>query len=73
MKKVIFSLAAIAALGITSCRKAYTCSCETSGGGSTSIVNKRELSKQALADARTECDKGDTKVGTLTTECEIKL
>ncbi len=73
MKKVIFSIAAIAALGITSCRKAYTCKCETSGGGSTSVVVRNELSKMALGDARAKCDEGDSKVGTITKECELEL
>lgn len=73
MKNVILSIAVLAAIGFTSCRKAYTCKCETSGGGSTSVVVTKELSKQSLKDARVECDRGDSKSATLSTECEIDL
>lgn len=73
MKSLIVATLAIVALSFGSCRKAYTCKCTTSTGGSTSVVNEKELSKQALKDARTECDKGDSKLGSLETECEISL
>lgn len=73
MKKLILSITILGALGFGSCRKAYTCECKSSTGGSTSVVNERELSKQALKDARVECDKGDSKGGAIETECEIKL
>jgi hypothetical protein len=73
MKSLIFSAVALIAISFGSCRKAYTCECSTSNGGSTAIVNEKELSKQSLKDARSECDKGDTKIGSLATECEIKL
>ncbi|MBL7711709.1 MAG: hypothetical protein JNL13_04565 [Chitinophagaceae bacterium] len=73
MKKLLVSAVLLSAISLGSCRKAYTCECSTSNGGSTSIVNKRELSKQALKDARAECDKGDSDIAGVRTECEIKL
>lgn len=73
MKSIIISAVALFTISLGSCRKAYTCECSTSTGGSTSVVNKRELSKQSLRDARQECDEGDSKLGSLETECEIKL
>ena len=68
MKKLILSVAVLSAICFTSCRKSYTCECETNSNPS--VVNKRELSKQALKDARAECDKSDVN-GSI--ECEIKL
>lgn len=73
MKKLMMSALLLGVILTSSCRKEYTCKCTTSSGGSTSIVNEKELSKQSLKDARTECDKGDSKVGSLETECEIRL
>ena len=73
MKKGMMSALLKAILLTGSCRRAYTCKCTSSSGGSTSIVNEKELTKQSLKDARTECDKGDAKLGSLETECEIRL
>lgn len=73
MKSIIVVAIALAGISFGSCRKAYTCECKSSTGGSTSVVNERELSKQSLKDARAECDKGDSKGGLIETECEIKL
>ncbi|HTN18396.1 MAG TPA: hypothetical protein VL092_11980 [Chitinophagaceae bacterium] len=73
MKKLLVSTALLSAICLGSCRKEYTCECSTSTGGSTSIVNKKVLNKQALKDARAECDKGDSDVAGIRTECEIKL
>lgn len=73
MKKMTMSALLLSVIVFGSCRRAYTCSCSSSTGGSTSVVTETKLSKQSLKDARTECDKGDAKLGTLETECEIKL
>lgn len=73
MNKLMMSALLLCVIAFGSCRKEYTCECTTSTGGATSVVNKRDLSKQSLKDARKECDNGDSKVGTLQTECEIKL
>ena len=73
MKKLMMSAVLLGVIFTSSCRKAYTCKCTASTGGTTSIVTEKELSKQSLKDARTECDKGDTKLGSLETECEIRL
>lgn len=71
MKQMMLSVLLLGVIVTSSCRREYTCKCSTSNGGSTSVVTENKLSKQSLKDARTECDKGDTKLGTLVTECEI--
>lgn len=73
MNKLTMAALLLCVVAFGSCRKEYTCKCTTSTGGANSIVNERELSKQSLGDARTECDKGDSKIGDLETECEVKL
>lgn len=73
MNKLMMSAALLAVILTSSCRREYTCKCTTSNGGTSSIVTENKLSKQSLKDARTQCDKGDAKLGTLETECEIRL
>lgn len=73
MKKLMLSAILLSALGLVSCRKEYTCECKTSNGGSTSIVNSNTLPKKSLKDARAQCDEGDKEIGSITTDCEIKL
>lgn len=73
MKKLFVMISGIALIGFSSCKKEYTCECTTTNGSATSIVNEKKLDKQSLKDARSKCDEGDMKIGSLETECKIKL
>ena len=74
MKKIMF-IASVAVLGLTACKKDYTCECvkETVGGNETESYN---TGKMKLSDATAKCNDGDkttTVLGeTYTTECSIK-
>ncbi|GAA4455263.1 hypothetical protein [Rurimicrobium arvi] len=67
MKKLMIGVFALTAMAATSCRKSYTCECKPVNG---SAGITRDLPKQSLSDARSECDRGDVQG---ITECEIKL
>lgn len=75
MKTIFLTVAAVAALSLSSCKKDYTCECTTtSPAGTTS--NSENTGKMKLSDAKTKCDEGDktyTFLGdTYETECKIK-
>jgi hypothetical protein len=69
MKKVLF-LGAFAVLGLASCKKDYTCSCTTTGSG-TSITQTSTINA-TKKDATTSCENGSSSVAGITTTCTIK-
>lgn len=72
MKNLLFAFAIVAAFGLTSCEKEYTCTCtiEDSSGvidtvtSSTTVTGKKN-------DVRDACEAGSSTVGTITTTCTI--
>lgn len=70
MKKVIFGALALAFLGLTSCKKDYTCKCTYQGTGETTITENKEIKNAALDDAKKTCD-GYESEGLITKTCSL--
>lgn len=74
MKKVMILVAAFAVVGLTSCKKDWTCECTTSDSSGTlddvsASVTLTDLNK---SDAETACSGNEVTVGTLSTTCELQ-
>lgn len=69
MKKLVL-VAAVVALGLTACKKDYTCECTIKDGSST--ITASSTTKAKKKDAKDACEKGTATVGTTTTTCAIK-
>lgn len=79
MKKAILVFGALLALGMTSCKKDWTCECiETinDNGTTTTSTTTTTLERLKPSEARTECDKGDLSNSSTNysyvKECEVK-
>ncbi len=73
MKKLLI-VASIAIVSLASCKKDYTCTCTTSGGGFTGTPSVTTYPKAKKSAARANClSSTDTQSGvTYTTTCELK-
>jgi hypothetical protein len=71
MKKVMLAVATIAFLGLTSCKKDYTCACTTTDSSSSTSVTQSTTVNGTKKDAKAACEKTQT-VATITTTCVIK-
>ncbi|MGC4056907.1 MAG: hypothetical protein QM743_02150 [Chitinophagaceae bacterium] len=49
MKKVIFAIAALGLISLTSCKKEYTCSC-TAAGQTTDVKTEKKVKKSEAED-----------------------
>lgn len=68
MKKVIFAIAALGLISLTSCKKEYTCSC--TGAGQTTDV--KTGSKVKKSDAKTWCNALSAQYAILGGSCSLK-
>jgi hypothetical protein len=71
MKKLsVLAIAAIFTLGLSSCKKDWTCTCTTTvtGFGTTTVSGTIKDTKK---NAKEECDKGDATTSVGSTACEI--
>lgn len=76
MKKIHFiaTIALAGLLGMTSCKKDYTCTCTTDLGGGISSTKAHDLDNQTYNDANEACDRfeADANDGGLgTTNCHL--
>jgi len=55
-------------LAFASCKKDWTCKCTESVGGNSYSVTIEDMTR---ADAKTECDKGDSAIGTTVIDCKL--
>jgi hypothetical protein len=74
MKKLLFLLGIIIALGTTSCKKDYTCDCVTvdSSGTIPDQNFQNEFKDAKKKDAEAACNDLNMTIGTLTTTCTLK-
>lgn len=71
MKKVTsIALIALFAIGFTSCKKEWTCSCSTTVNGTTTTVEGK-TGKLSKKDAEAGCNK-ESSAGGITVKCAIK-
>lgn len=59
-------LGAVALLALASCKKDYTCECETLGVKSTTVINDTK------SNAKETCESGSGSILGITTTCTIK-
>jgi hypothetical protein len=67
MKK-LFILIGFAGLGLTACKKDYTCRCTSEDGN----YSSSETITDTRNDAEASCDEGDGSVGGYSVNCEIE-
>ena len=68
MKKVVFSVMAIALVSLGSCRKDRTCTCVDSDDGYTEVYT---IPNSSASEAKVLCDANDYQGSTYNTECSI--
>ena len=69
MKKAITIILAVVALGITSCKKNWTCACQLKAGGVENAVLAEKMKKK---DAKAICDNADVSQGSPYASCSLK-
>jgi hypothetical protein len=73
MKKLLFSVLAVSAIGLTSCKKDYTCTCVSTGSGYNSTYSATAHLKKK--DAQAWCDAGNSSASSggfnYTTTCSL--
>ncbi|MNK01936.1 hypothetical protein D3C87_197510 [compost metagenome] len=70
MKKVVFGVAAMVLLGLTSCKKDYDCECTYQDTGSVTITEHKTVKNSSLDDAKKTCDGYETQ-GSITKTCTL--
>lgn len=61
---------AVVAVGLTACKKEYTCTCKTTSGSST--VSASGVKKDTKKNAKSDCEAGSkTVAGSYTTTCTL--
>lgn len=70
MKKVVFGVAAMALLGLTSCKKDYDCECTYQDTGSLTVTEHKTIKNSSLDDAKKTCDGYETN-GSVTKTCTL--
>jgi hypothetical protein len=70
MKKLVFSIAALGLVSLTSCKKEFTCACTTTANGTSTTVEAK-TAKVSKKDAKTACEKESSLAG-VTVKCVIK-
>jgi hypothetical protein len=72
MKKIILLAAAVAGLSMASCKKDYTCRCE-SKDSSGAVLSESEFTINATeSDAKSACSGTGSSGGGITSSCSIK-
>ncbi len=69
MKKV-FVLGTLALIGLSSCKKDWTCTCEVNSFGIT-VSGSSTIENATRSDAKEACDEGDYVTSVATSECSI--
>ncbi|MEZ5016415.1 MAG: hypothetical protein R2800_05130 [Flavipsychrobacter sp.] len=69
MKKSILFVAALLAIGFTSCKKDYTCECKETSTGT--ILSSRTINN-TKALAKTECETSNVVSSSVGVSCNIK-
>lgn len=72
MKKIAPIVAIALCAMFTSCKKKWTCECKVTANGVTTTVSGTSEEKMSKKDAKAACDNGDTSIGGVTSECELK-
>jgi hypothetical protein len=67
MKKLML-VAAVVAVGLSSCKKDYTCTCTYTGGVTGSVSTTVTATKK---DAKSSCESGSSSAGGNTVTCKI--
>lgn len=72
MRKAFALVAVVALVGMTSCKKDYTCTCTTTDSSGTipTQTTTRDFNAKKK-DAKEACEALNSTVGTLKTECKI--
>lgn len=70
MKKVVFGVAAMVLLGLTSCKKDYDCECTYQDTGSVTVTEHKTIKNSSLDDAKKTCD-GYESSGSVTKTCTL--
>lgn len=67
MKKIIFAIAALGLISLTSCKKNYTCECTIAG-----TTTSSETGKVKKSDAETYCNNANSGAALLGGSCKLK-